>query len=142
LRYSYGTIFIGKIEPESMMSNHNRGPHALHQFGTPLAEHHGLHSQLAPLSRGAGFQPLPAPTGQAPFRLNLADIIPDQVMAMQSAGGLCMHLIADTGGVLNPTPQELVAAGMITDAAIAGPYGKPAFAYHCGDVIYFDGQAD
>ncbi len=126
------------------MTKQKHGHHAQpnrHQFATPMAEHQGLHSQIAPLSIGAGFQPLPAPTGQAPFRLNLTDIIPDQVAATQSADGMCMHLIADTGGVLNPTPQELVAAGMITDASIIGPYGKPAFAYHCGDVIYFDGQA-
>lgn len=121
------------------MSKHHPGKP--HQFGTPMAEHHGVHSQMAPLSKGSGFQPLPAPTGPYPYRLDLASIIPDQVAAMKSAGGMTMHLIADTGGVLDPTPQELVAAGMITDAGIAGPYGKPGFAYHCGDVIYFDGEA-
>jgi hypothetical protein len=123
------------------MTKHHHGKPNPHRFGTPIAEDHGLHSQLAPLSEGAGFQPLPPPTGQAPYRLDLASIIPDHVAAMKKAGGMSLHLIADTGGVLDPTPQELVAAGMITDAAIAGPYGKPAFAYHCGDVIYFDGQA-
>ncbi|MGC9270057.1 metallophosphoesterase family protein [Acidiphilium sp.] len=126
------------------MSKHHHDHHdkpGHHQFGTPMAEQRGVHSQMAPLSVGSGFQPLPPPTGAAPYRLDLASIIPDQVAAMRSSGGMCMHLIADTGGVLDPTPQELVAAGMITDAAIAGTYGKPAFAYHCGDVIYFDGQA-
>ncbi|MDD2876158.1 MAG: metallophosphoesterase [Acidiphilium sp.] len=123
------------------MTKKSHHPHLPHQFATPAAAHHGIHSQIGPLSKGSGFQPLPAPTGKFPYRLDLASVIPDAVAAMQSSGGMCLHLIADTGGVLNPTPQELVAAGMTADAAIAGPCGKPAFAYHCGDVIYFDGEA-
>ncbi|MHB1303590.1 MAG: metallophosphoesterase family protein [Acidiphilium sp.] len=118
-----------------------RKPASAHRFATPMAEAAGPNSQLGPLARGAGFQPLPPPTGKKPFRLDLADIIPDAVAAMRKSGGMCLHLVGDTGGVLDPRPQELVAAGMIADAAAAGPYGKPGFAYHVGDVIYFDGQA-
>jgi len=88
-----------------------------------------------------GFGLLPAATGPAPYRLDLADIIPDVVRNMRKAGGMSLHMIGDTGGVLNPVPQELVAAGMVSDAAIAGPHGTPAFCYHLGDVVYFDGEA-
>ncbi len=113
-----------------------------HRFGQPRASHPTPHSQQSPLFAGSPFQPLPAPTGQPPFRLDLAAIVPDAVAAMKKAGGMCLHMVGDTGGVQDPNPQTLVAAGMETDAAIAGPYGTPAFFYHLGDVVYFDGQAE
>jgi hypothetical protein len=115
--------------------------HASSKFGADRAGLHKLHSQSAPHTVVRGFEPLPAPTGAAPYRLDLADVVPAAAAAMKQAGGMCLHLISDTGGVLDPTPQELVAAGMVSDAMVAGPYGKPGFCYHLGDVIYFDGEA-
>ncbi len=112
-----------------------------HRFGQPRASQPTPHSQQAPLFKGSGFQPLPAPSGQKPFRLDLADIIPDAVKAMEKAGGMALHMVGDTGGILDPDPQTLVAAGLEQDASVAGPFGTPAFFYHLGDVIYFDGQA-
>ena len=117
-------------------------PHAhKHRFGQPRASTPHPHSRQSPLFKGSPFQPLPAPTGQAPYRLDLADIIPDAVAAMQKAGGMALHMVGDSGGVKDPTPQTLVANGLESDAEIAGPYGKPAFFYHLGDIIYFDGEA-
>ena len=34
-----------------------------------------------------------------------------------------------------------MAQGLERDSAVAGPHGLPAFFYHLGDVIYFDGEA-
>ena len=117
-------------------------PHAhLHRFGQKRASTPTPNSRQSPLFAGSGFQPLPAPTGAAPYRLDLADIVPDAVEAMIKSGGMCLHMVGDTGGVKDPTPQTLVAHGLEIDADVVGPYGKPAFFYHLGDVVYFDGQA-
>ncbi len=112
-----------------------------HRFAEPRPPVAPPHPQLSPLYRGEGFEPLPAPTGQAPFRLDLSEIVPQAVIAAEKAGGMDFHMVGDTGGVKDPNPQLLVARGLEQDAAVGGPYGTPAFFYHLGDVIYFDGQA-
>ncbi len=114
----------------------------LHRFGQPRPSQHRPNSQQSPVFKGSPFQPLPAPTGKPPYRLDLRSIVPDAVAAMERAGGMALHMVGDTGGVQDPNPQLAVAAGLEADAAVAGPYGLPAFFYHLGDVIYFDGQAD
>jgi acid phosphatase type 7 len=68
-------------------------------------------------------------------------VIPDAVKAMIELKGMALHLVGDTGGVLDPTPQLLVANGLEQDAEVKGRFGSPAFLYHLGDVIYCDGQA-
>ena len=121
--------------------NPHSPPHASqHRFGQPRPSGR-LHPTQAPLFKGSGFQPLPAPTGTAPFRLDLEDIVPDAVAAARKAGGMALHMVGDSGGVKDPNPQLLVARGLEHDAGLAGAYGVPAFFYHLGDVIYFDGQA-
>ncbi|HET9147122.1 MAG TPA: metallophosphoesterase [Acetobacteraceae bacterium] len=110
------------------------------QFGAERPPAERPHSQIGPLSRGNPFQPLPPPTGAAPYRLDLAKIIPAEAARMRQAGGMVLHMVGDTGGVLNPVPQQLVAKGLEADSGITGSFGKPAFFYHLGDVIYFDGQ--
>ena len=112
-----------------------------HRFGQKRPSTHPPHPQQSPLYAGEGFEPLPAPTGAAPFRLDLADIVPDAVAAAEKAGGIEFHMVGDSGGVKDPNPQLLVARGLEQDLAIAGTYGAPVFFYHLGDVIYFDGQA-
>ncbi len=121
------------------------GPHpdaSRHRFGQGRPPRDTPDSQASPAFTGSPFQPLPAPTGAAPYRLDLAALVPDAVAAMKKAGGMALHMVGDTGGVQDPNPQLLVAAALETDAAIAGPFGTPAFFYHLGDWIYFDGQAD
>ncbi len=112
-----------------------------HQFGQRRPSTDPGHSQQSPLYAGSKQQPVPAPTGAAPYRLDLAAIVPDAVAAMTKAGGMALHMVGDTGGVQDPTPQQLVANGLEQDAGAAGDYGMPAFFYHLGDVIYFDGEA-
>jgi acid phosphatase type 7 len=85
------------------------------------------------------FQPLPMPTGSAPFHLDLADVLSSsEMVAIQKSGGFTAHIVGDTGGVNNPVPQQLVADAMEKD--FGGP--DPArFLYILGDVIYFYGEA-
>src|SRR2546428_11823717 len=62
------------------------------------------------------FEPLPPPTGQAPYHLKLADVLgAPAVQAIQGAGGLTFHPIGDTGGVKNPEAQQNAALTMAKD---------------------------
>jgi hypothetical protein len=89
------------------------------------------------------FQPLPAPTGQPPFRMRLSDVVGDEAAArIEQQGRLTFHLAGDIGGVKDPKPQQVVALKMEEDLkASAGTPGDPAFFYVVGDVVYFNGQA-
>lgn len=85
------------------------------------------------------FQPLPPPTGQPPFRLELESVIGSAaVAAIEQAGTLVFHAIGDTGGVKSPEPQAIVAMWMENDFATLTP--PPTFFYHLGDIVYFDGE--
>lgn len=85
------------------------------------------------------FQPLPPPTGQPPFRLDLATVIgADSINAIEQAGTLVFHADGDTGGVTAPQPQQIVAMWMEHDFDALTP--PPSFFYHLGDVVYFDGE--
>jgi hypothetical protein len=89
-------------------------------------------------------QPLPKPTGKAPFHLDLKDVIPsDQYKAIVASDHLVFHTAGDTGGVKDPHPQEYVAAGMEDDfyEHPADLSINPAFFYQLGDCVYFNGQA-
>jgi acid phosphatase type 7 len=50
---------------------------------------------------------------------------------------MVFHAAGDTGGVKRPEVQALVARGMEQDYAAASE--KPAFFYHLGDVVYYNG---
>ncbi len=123
------------------MPRHPQRLSAIHHFGQARPSVAPPHAMQSPLYAGSPFQPLPAPSGTKPFRLDLADIVPDAVRAAEKAGGMTFHMVGDTGGVKDPNPQLLVAQGLEYDAAVAGPFGVPTFFFHLGDVIYFDGQA-
>src|SRR5689334_5633276 len=83
-------------------------------------------------------QPLPPPTGQPPFRLELADVVGTEAAnAIQSRGSMTFHTVGDTGGVKSPEPQEIVTMWMEHDFDSLDP--PPSFFYHLGDVVYFTG---
>lgn len=76
---------------------------------------------------------LPTPTGMAPFRASSEELeIP--------AGSLTrtFHVMGDTGGIKDPVPQLAVAKAMVADLTA---YPEVGFAYHLGDVDYFEGEA-
>jgi hypothetical protein len=89
------------------------------------------------------FRPLPAPTGNQPYHLDLAALLPaDQLDEITRAGRLVFHMVGDTGGVKTPVPQMNVARRMIQDFAGDDRAAHPAFFYHLGDVVYFYGESD
>jgi hypothetical protein len=84
-------------------------------------------------------QPLPPPTGEPPFRLDLAAVIGAEAAdAIARRGTMSFHTVGDTGGVNSPQPQAIVTTWMENDFDAADP--KPSFFFHLGDVVYFEGQ--
>ena len=78
------------------------------------------------------FQPLPAPTGPAPYHLSLSAVTP-----RLSATQRTFHVIGDHGGVKDPNPQAEVAKAMIAD--LQAQLNPAEFCYSVGDVVYFNG---
>ena len=88
------------------------------------------------------FRELPPPTGMPPFRMDLADVIGDaEAKAIEKAGCIAIHMVGDTGGVKYPIPQQIVANHMESQLHDPDRKKRPAFFYHLGDVVYFNGEA-
>jgi hypothetical protein len=76
-------------------------------------------------------QPLPAPTGEKPFRASS-----DTLGVKPAVGGKrTFYVIGDSGGILNGDHQRDVVQAMVAR-------GAPDFVYHLGDVDYFNGAWD
>ena len=88
-----------------------------------------------------GFQPLPTPSGDPPFRFDLSQLLHPDDVARIAAGKLVFHCTGDTGDERGRA-MDFVAAMMTLDYD-ASPAGEaPAFFYHLGDVVYFAGDID
>ena len=86
------------------------------------------------------FEPLPAPTGRPPFRVELADVLgAAAVEAIRAGGQLSFHVAGDTGGTADRAGQHIVAIHLEKDLTLDGPR-RPRFFYHLGDVVYYHGQ--
>jgi acid phosphatase type 7 len=117
------------------MSFFNRLSPTGHSFGRPplLAADNSI--ALHSFTGSQTFQPLPPATGAYPYRLDLGSVIgPDAVQAIRQAGSMTFHMMGDTGGVAQPTPQQIVAQKIDTDVE------QPAFLYLLGDCIYYNGE--
>jgi hypothetical protein len=101
-----------------------------------LQKRHGVHPHHQ-------FQPLPLPTGQAPYHLKLEEVLPAQRMkALEQAKKLVFHTTGDTGGVQSGEAQYLVSQYLEKDLEQNQEGNKPAFFYHLGDVAYYYGETD
>src|SRR2546423_9842024 len=81
------------------------GPEAAAGAGAPRAAAFVAHAQPP--------QPLPAPTGEPPFRLELSTVVgADAVAAIEQRGTLTFQTVGDTGGVKSPEAQEIVTMWM------------------------------
>ena len=91
-------------------------------------------------------EPVPQPAGGAvePV-LTLAQVYGSagtaKVAAIQKAGQIVFHSVGDTGSVVGPQTQSLVADKMVTDFDEANPADVPSFLFHLGDVVYYFGEA-
>ena len=114
------------------------GPEPEVGAGRSLVERGSAEQQVARVhapARRQAFQPLPAPTGRAPYRLSLKHVLGHQSPRRRV---LRLHVIGDTGGVKFPVAQQLVADYMVRD--LADTAHAPVFCYHVGDVVYYNGQ--
>ena len=64
-----------------------------------------------------------------------------KVKAIQQAGQIVFHSVGDTGSVVGPATQSLVADKMATDFNEADAADVPSFLFHLGDVVYYFGEA-
>ena len=64
-----------------------------------------------------------------------------KIKSIQQAGQIVFHSVGDTGSVVGPATQSLVADKMVTDFNEANTADVPSFFFHLGDVIYYFGEA-
>ena len=100
--------------------------------------HTGVHP-LSPITHTQQFQQLPQPIGEPPYHYNLEDVIPGVGKTIAANNQLVFHVVGDTGGVKTPDYQREVATAMKTDLNLP-VVDRPAFFYHLGDVVYYNGQ--
>ena len=72
-----------------------------------------------------------------PFRV----VDPDAARAATQAGKLVFHAIGDSGGIHGDDVQTAVSEAMEGQIKQASASDRPAFLYHLGDVVYFNGQS-
>lgn len=64
-----------------------------------------------------------------------------KVQAIQQSGQIVFHSVGDTGSVVGPATQSLVADKMVTDFNETNAADVPSFFFHLGDVVYYFGEA-
>ncbi|HTO63547.1 MAG TPA: metallophosphoesterase [Bradyrhizobium sp.] len=84
----------------------------------------------------------PPITNNVNLTLPLRVIIPEVATAAAKEGTLVFHAIGDSGGVHGDDVQVAVAEAMEAQIKSATAPHKPAFLYHLGDVVYFNGQSE
>ena len=99
------------------------------RFGIPPST---AHAQLQKVQTPAATErtaALPAPTGTAPFRATPADL------GFTDATPITFYVLGDSGGIQDPDPQNNVSNAMQAQTGT-----QPAFVYHVGDLVYFNGD--
>jgi hypothetical protein len=86
------------------------------------------------------FEPVPVPQ-PLNSTLPLSAVLGDQVNTIQTNGQIVFHTVGDTGGFNGTDMQEAVAAAMEAQITSTPAPATPAFFYHLGDVIYYNGQS-
>jgi predicted phosphodiesterase len=134
---------IRRTPPKTTIGPHGRrfhAPRAPHGFTTDPP---GFQTEKDPRGKGSDkWFDLPPPTGSPPFHLDLASIVPaDAIAKINDKKRMVFHTMGDTGGVNTTTYQQRVATYMELDFADDDQAGaNPAFFYHLGDVVYYDGE--
>jgi hypothetical protein len=64
-----------------------------------------------------------------------------KIQAIQQSGQIVFHSVGDTGSVVGPATQSLVADKMVTDFNETNAADVPSFLFHLGDVVYYFGEA-
>jgi hypothetical protein len=85
------------------------------------------------------FEAVPAGPPAGDLSLSLSSIAPGVSDAVTKAKSLVFHSVGDTGGINGVVAQEAVAKAMEEQIQNPGVKGSPAFFYHLGDVVYYNG---
>jgi hypothetical protein len=64
-----------------------------------------------------------------------------KMQTIQDGGQIVFHCVGDTGSVVGPATQSLVADKMVTDFTEANAADVPSFFFHLGDVVYYFGES-
>jgi Calcineurin-like phosphoesterase len=83
----------------------------------------------------------PPITNNVNLVLPLRIVLPEAAQAVEHSNKLVFHAIGDSGGVHGDDIQVAVAEAMEGQIKTAQESSKPAFLYHLGDVVYFNGQS-
>ena len=113
-----------------------------HVFSRYRPSRTGKYSLHVKPERDTHFRPLPPPTGNLPYQLDLKSVLPQDDYAMiVKKKKLTFHLNGDMGGIKYDVPQILVANGMEADInPKSNASERSAFLYVLGDCVYFNGQ--
>ena len=87
------------------------------------------------------FQPLPKPTGKAPFHLDVKTVLSAAEYAkISQSKRMVFHTVGDVGGVKSPADQQLVADHQEMQFDKTNTANNPSFFYILGDVVYYYGN--
>lgn len=88
------------------------------------------------------FNPIPPSHIQpADLTYDISKILdPETITAITNAGKIVFHCVGDTGGVNGTATQDELAVQMEAQITSAGTDSPPAFFFHLGDVVYFNGE--
>ena len=102
-------------------------------------QHRAFGDPVAFLKTSPKFEAVPfaAPVGD--LVLSLDTVLPGVSAGVKKAKTLVFHTVGDTGGVNGTEAQDAVAKQMEQQVQNPGVDGSPAFFYHLGDVVYYNG---
>ena len=102
-------------------------------------QHRAFGDPVAFLKTSPKFEAVPfaAPVGD--LVLSLDTVLPGVSAGVKKAKTLVFHTVGDTGGVNGTEAQDAVAKQMEQQVQNPGVEGSPAFFYHLGDVVYYNG---
>lgn len=87
-------------------------------------------------------QPLPKPTGNTPFHLDIQTIItPAEYTKISQSKRMVFYTVGDVGGVKSPADQQIVADHMEMQIDKINMANNPSFFYVIGDVVYYYGSS-
>lgn len=91
-------------------------------------------------------EPVPQPVGNATEpTLTLQQVYGSQgaakAQAITQSGQIVFHSVGDTGSVVGPATQSLVADKMVSDFNETNAADVPSFLFHLGDVVYYFGES-
>ncbi len=113
---------------DDLHQSQQRHPKPRREFGDPVA----------PFKDSPRFIPPPF-TNLQELKLPLHAVMPEDTI--RATGRIVFHTVGDTGGVFGTEVKEAISAQMEAQVTAVDEASNPAFFYHLGDVIYFNGQS-